>query len=130
MTRISQGPHPRVVALLELQRDPSRLPAWRDSGGTTVIEGSGWCDPEPLRSHDAEGAASGDRLRIRRDALLRVLAHEGLDLIINLTFSRWIGERDYGQKKDRSREREFDHIILLRHDGTIEARAGNLGRWA
>jgi hypothetical protein len=129
VTATSQLPHPRVVTSLQLARDPSGLPIWRDRNGVIVIQAHAWSDPvaAPGRSRDS---ARGEQLLVRRDALRHLLAEERLDLIVELTFTRRIGEPSYGRKKDKTREREFDHLIILRHDGSIEARTRGLGRWA
>jgi hypothetical protein len=130
VTATSQLPHPRVVASLELTRDPAGLPVWHDCHSMIVIEARAWSDPASSGAHTSREAVSGEQLLIRRDALRRLLAQEGLDLIINLTFTRRIGEPNYGRKKDSAREREFDHLIIVRHDGALEARTRGLGRWA
>lgn len=125
-----QRPHPRIVALLGLRRDAAGLPVWRDPDGDVVIEANAWSDPSLPERGQPRDASEGERIRIRRTALKQILEAEGLDLIINLTFSRRIGESNYGRKKDKTREREFDYLVVLRHDGSIDAGTRGLGRWS
>lgn len=41
-----QSPHPRIVALLGLVRDPSGLPVWRDPSGVVITHRIAWSDPK------------------------------------------------------------------------------------
>lgn len=128
VTAPSQLPHRRVLKQLAIFRDLSHRPIWRDTNGETIIFGRAWSDPVRSARERYGDFVSGDELVIRRDALRRVLELEGLDLITNLTITRRIGEPSYA-RNTKTKEREFDHIIVFRHDGTIEAQQGNLGRW-
>ena len=69
-------------------------------------------------------------LLFRRSAIVQILEAYGLDLITEINFNRRIGEASYALKKDKKREREYNRIILYRHDGKIEASTRGLGRWA
>jgi hypothetical protein len=123
-------PHPRIIALLGLVRDPSGLPIWRDRQGVVVIKWRAWSDPKQPDDGSTRYFAQGEELLIRRSAIAQILEAYGLDLIAEITFTRRIGEETYALSKDRKRSREYDRIILYRHDGKIEASARGLGRWA
>lgn len=125
-----QLPHPRIIALLGLVRDPSGLPLWRDGQGAIVIQRLAWSDPKQPDDSSTRYFAQGEDLLIRRSTIAQILEAYGLDLITEINFNRRIGEESYGLSKDKKREREYDRIILFRHDGKIEASTRGLGRWA
>lgn len=125
-----QLPHPRIIALLGLVRDPSGLPVWRDAQGVVVIQWLAWSDPKQPDDRSTRYFAQGDELLFRRSAIAQILDAYGLDLITEINFNRRIGEESYGLRKDKRREREYNRIILFRHDGKIEASTRGLGRWA
>ena len=128
-TAPSMLPHPCVVAALGLVRDAASLPIWRNAAGEQIIISQAWSDPIRDERSSRQDVVSGETLLIRRNALAVLLANEGLDLITELSFTRRIGEREYGRKKDKSKNREFDILLVFRADGRIETREGNLGRW-
>lgn len=125
-----QLPHPNIIALLGLVRDPSGLPVWRDPTGVVTVERVAWSDPKQPDERASRHFAQGEDLLFRRSAISRVLETYGLDLITEVTFNRRIGEVSYAHKKVKKHEREYDRIILYRHDGKIEASTRGLGRWA
>jgi hypothetical protein len=125
-----QLPHPRIIALLGLIRDPSGLPLWRDSQGTIVIQQLAWSDPKQHDDRSTRYFAKGDELLMRRSAIAQILDAYGLDLITEINFNRRIGEECYGLSKEKKRERDYNRIILYRHEGKIEASTRGLGRWA
>lgn len=125
-----QLPHPRIIALLGLVRDPSGLPVWRDPNGAITVQRVAWSDPKQPDERASRHFAQGEELLFRRSAIAQILETYGLDLITEINFNRRIGEASYALKKDKKREREYDRIILYRHDGKIEAGTRGLGRWA
>ncbi|WP_296708602.1 hypothetical protein [Tistrella sp.] len=125
-----QLPHPRIVALLGLVRDPSGLPVWRDPKGVVTVQRVAWSDPQQPDERASRHSAQGKELLFRRSAIVQILEAYGLDLITEINFNRRIGEASYALKKDKKREREYNRIILYRHDGKIEASTRGLGRWA
>lgn len=125
-----QLPHPRIIALLRLVRDPSGLPVWRDPNGIVNVQRVAWSDPKQPEERASRHFAQGEELMFRRSAIAQILEAYGLDLITEINFNRRIGEASYALKKDKKREREYDRIILYRYDGKIEASTRGLGRWA
>ncbi len=125
-----QLPHPRIIALLGLVRDPSGLPVWRDPKGVVTVQRAAWSDPKQPDERAYRHFAQGEELLFRRSAIAQILETYGLDLITEINFNRRIGEASYALKKDKKRECEYDRTILYRHDGKIEASTRGLGRWA
>jgi hypothetical protein len=125
-----QLPHPRIIALLGLVRDPSGLPVWRDLSGIVTIQQVAWSDPKQTEERASGHFAQGEELLFRRSAIAQILKAYELDLITEINFNRRIGEVNYALKKDKKREREYDRIILYRQDGRIEASTRGLGSWA
>jgi hypothetical protein len=122
-------PHPDIVTALGLTRDKEGFPEWHDAAGKVVIRSRAWSDPMPLDRNSREREADGRELLIRRDKLHQLLNRLGLDLIVNLTVQRRVGERRHSNGESKE-EPEFDYVILFRFDGGIETRAGDLGSWA
>jgi hypothetical protein len=132
---IQSLPSGEVIAALYLHRAHDGLPIWCETEtGDGVIEYRAWSDVrwsdsgERILSSD-ELHSSGYQLRIHRNALKAYLKSINMDLIVEIQISR--GNRGDGHRyhQEDSKELDFDRILLLRQDGTIEATEGRIGTW-
>lgn len=119
-----------IVDLLKLVPGASGDGALRDARDQIVVHRRSWSDAKPPNRRMSEDAVEGSDLWIRRSAVRRIIEETGLDLIIELTFNRRIGEPSYDRKKDESRERETDRILIFRSDGRIDGGPDDLGHWS
>lgn len=130
LSSISIGPKKWVLDALGLVPAPDDSPRWVDPSGADVIKSINWSDEGQYdeRSH-REYHVYGGRLLIRRDALMRLLNQERLDLAVELTMQRGEGDTHGNRSKGQTEETEYDRIILFRQGGQIEATGQRLGRW-
>ena len=118
-----------VLETLKLTPCSSGQHRWHDSFGVITIENRAWSDDAQYgNSPDFRYRVHGRRLVIRRSALRHLLNEMKLDLAVELTMRRSIGEnrRYTGVEKE---EVEFDRIIIYRQNGRIEATGKRLGNW-
>jgi hypothetical protein len=130
LSATSIEPKKWALAALKLVPAPDGSPNWVDPSGETVIKSVNWSDEREYgqRTH-REYHLYGGRLLIRRDALMRLLSQEQLELAVELTIRRGDGDRQRGNSEGQGEETEYDRIILFRQDGSIEATGQRLGRW-
>ena len=77
----------------------------------------------------AEGCA-GYRLVLSKEALRQVLRQSKMDLLVEITFTRRTKEHSIDDDdQEETSEAEFDLLILLRKDGTVESARGPMGIW-
>jgi len=82
------------------------------------------------RRYDQNIRSNGWRLSIDREALKAFLAKSGFDLIIEIEITRSNKGDDYSRyDEEKTRESQFDRVLLFRADGTIEAAEGRIGTW-
>jgi hypothetical protein len=82
------------------------------------------------RRYDQNIRSNGWRLSIHREALNAFLAKSGFDLIIEIEITRSNKGDDYSRyDEEKTRESQFDRVLLFRADGTIEAAEGRIGTW-
>jgi hypothetical protein len=74
--------------------------------------------------------SSGWRLKIDHEALRIFLNQVGLDLIVEVEITRRNEGYDYSRyDEEEAKAAEFDRILILRQDGSLEAAEGHLGTW-
>lgn len=118
-----------VIDALKLTPCPLGQHRWYDQGGAIAIESRAWSDDAQYgNSPDFRYRAHGRRLLIKRDTLMQLLDKIKLDLAVELSMRRSIGEnrRYTGVEKE---ENEFDRILIYRQNGRIEATGKRLGSW-
>ena len=130
VTAPRQLPHPRLLEALQLLQDPSGLPIWRAVNGSVVLENRAWSDPIRNERSAKKDFGSGETLLIRKTALRRLLADLNLDLFCEISITRRLGERSYGEPESTFQERRFDQLLVLRGDGSIDAGEADFGSWA
>ncbi|GAP13240.1 hypothetical protein LARV_00991 [Longilinea arvoryzae] len=82
------------------------------------------------RRYDQNIRSNGWRLSIDREALKAFLAKSGFDLIIEIEITRSNKGDDYSRyDEEKTKESQFDRVLLFRADGTIEAAEGSIGTW-
>lgn len=82
------------------------------------------------RRYDLKIRSSGWRLSINREALKAFLSKSGFDLIIEIEVTRSNKGDDYSRyDEEKTKESQFDRVLLFRADGTIEATEGRIGTW-
>jgi hypothetical protein len=90
-----------------------------------------WSDSrtEADRHSGAEGSV-GYRLVLNKEALRRVLQQSKMDLLVEITSTRRTKEHSIDDDdQEKSAEAEFDFLVLLRKDGTVESARGTMGIW-
>jgi hypothetical protein len=66
---------------------------------------------------------------IDRNSLREYLNKVGMDLIVEIQITRRNRGNESRYDQENAKELEFDRVILLRRDGSIEAAEGHLGSW-
>jgi hypothetical protein len=90
-----------------------------------------WSDErtEADRYSSAEGCA-GYRLVLNKEGLQRVLDQSKMDLLVEVTCTRRTKEYSIDDDdQEEPSESEFDYVVVLRKDGTIESARGPVGVW-
>ncbi|MDB4914275.1 MAG: hypothetical protein JWM95_1919 [Gemmatimonadetes bacterium] len=83
-------------------------------------------------SYDETVWSAGHRLQIGRDALQALLARIGADLVVEINIdkrNRGNESRYDDDEEVKVKEVEFDRVLLLREDGSIEGAKGRVGTW-
>lgn len=129
--RPSIVPRKWVIEQLELSPCKAGFPTWLDSSGKPAIICKSWSDDA---THDDEQPSydyrvNGSRMTIRRDLMANLIEQTGMDLAVELTMRREMGERYARRGSGKEEETEFDRIIIFRKDGSIEATGQRLGNW-
>ena len=118
-----------VLKTLNLEPCPSGRPIWLDDNGSVCMMDRSWSDEANYYDQtDFQYRVHGHRLMIRREKLAELLDETKLDLAVELTMRRSIGER-YGQTGVEEETVEFDRIIIFRQNGKIESTGKRLGSW-
>jgi hypothetical protein len=102
-------------------RAPLRYECWGDHPGDGRHDR--WSYNEAVWS-------AGHRLQIGCDALQRLLARAGADLIVEINIEkRNRGNESRYDDDEAVKKVEFDRVLLLRGDGSIEGAEGRVGTW-
>lgn len=124
-------PGQRMRAWLNLPSECDDELRWTSPDARYTCAYQAWSDErtEADRYSGAEGSA-GYRLVMNKEALRRVLHQSKMDLLVEITFTRRTKEHsiDDDDQKEPS-EAEFDFLVVLRKDGTVESARGPLGVW-
>jgi hypothetical protein len=88
-----------------------------------------WSDDGERILFNEDIHSSGYQLMMDKNSLREYLNKVGMDLIVEIQITRRNrgDESRYDQKN--AKELEFDRVILLRRDGSIEGAEGRLGAW-
>jgi hypothetical protein len=129
-------PSTEVASTLNLKFIFENQPKWVQADGPSVTfsyeswSDIRWDDYGDRFLYDEEIRSSGWRLRIDKQALARFLNKIGLDLIVEIRIRRKNKGYEYTRHHEKeTKEAEFERILLLRRDGTIEAAERRFGSW-
>jgi len=90
-----------------------------------------WDDRDDTVRFDENVRSSGWQLRMESDGLRNFLSRVNLDLLVEVKLDRHNrGYYDYSRDDEKTKEKTFVKILLLRQDGTIEDAGGRVGAWA
>jgi len=136
LTPIQSRPSSEVITTFNLQFAFEDQPRWRDAAsGETVVSYRAWSDVRWSEGgerilYGENMHSSGYQLRMNRRELKDYLNNICMDLIVEVQITRRNkGDESRYDQKD-AKESEFDRLLLLRRDGTIEAAEGRVGTWA
>lgn len=132
---IQSLPSDDVCSELNLQFAYEDQPRWRNSNnGEVVFAYRAWSDvrwsdggERILYSEDIH--SSGYQLIMDKKSLSEYLKKADMDLIIEIQITRRNRGDESRYDQENSKELEFDRVIVLRRDGSIEAAEGRLGTW-
>lgn len=133
--RIDYRPGKSVTKLLGLTRRIEPETSWYRPGEETpsfVYQTWGYQESETDRDHrfGRQTESSGYRLLICKRALAEFLDNKKRDLIAEVEITRREPRRSgYSDHEEDSKEVEFERILLLRRDGSIQAAERDLGTW-
>lgn len=124
-------PGNRVCAWLGMPARCDDELRWTSTDSRSAFAYQAWSDEriEGDRRYGAEGC-SGYRLVLDKEGLRRVLHHSKMDLLVEITFTRRTKEHSIGDDdQEEPSEAEFDFLVVLRRDGSIESAGGPVGVW-
>ena len=124
-------PGQRMRAWLNLPSECDDELRWTSPDARYTCAYQAWSDErtEADRYSGAEGSA-GYRLVLNKEALRRVLQQSKMDLLVEITFTRRTKEHSIDDDdQEEPSEAEFDFLVVLRKDGTVESARGPMGIW-
>lgn len=124
-------PGQRMRAWLNLPSECDDELRWTSPDARYTCAYQAWSDErtEADRYSGAEGSA-GYRLVLNKEALRSVLHQSKLDLLVEITFTRRTKEHSFdNDNQEEPSEAEFDFLVVLRKDGTVESARGPMGIW-
>jgi len=125
------SPGQRMRAWLNLPSECDDELRWTSPDARYACAYQAWSDErtETDRYSGAEGCA-GYRLVLNKEALRRVLHQSKMDLLVEITFTRRTKEHSIdNDDQEGPSEAEFDFLVVLRKDGTVESARGPVGIW-
>lgn len=126
-------PGVKVSKTLKLQNECDDSGCWIDPDGAISFRYVAWSDDisdEASRYPSGFRRSYGHRLLASRAAIQDFLTAQGMDLIIEVDLTRRTGDSYGGDDSKDPKEAQYDFIVILRKDGTIESADGGLGAWA
>jgi hypothetical protein len=132
---IQSLPSDDVCSELNLQFAYEDQPRWRNSNNGEVVfayrawSDVRWSDGGERILYSEEIHSSGYQLIMDKKSLSEYLKKADMDLIIEIQITRRNRGDESQYDQENSKELEFDRIIVLRRDGSIEAAEGRLGTW-
>lgn len=134
VSAISMTPGADVQKVLGIQSDPEDSMRWIDSSGIAQFRYIAWSDDmsdEASRRDLGSVRSYGYRLVATRSAIQKYLKAKDMDLIIEVEVTRRTKDsNDYDTDDSQEpTEAQYDRIIILRKDGTIEGAEGHIGSW-
>lgn len=133
--RIEAAPGKLVTAVLGLRRCFSPEAQWlREVGESPSFVYEAWGEYEPDESRERfyndTVVYTGHRLLARVEDLTEFLNNQERDLIAEVGIERRDrGNQQSSYESEDAQENEFDRLLLLRRDGTIQAAERDLGTW-
>ena len=133
---ISESPGADVQRVLSLQIDPENGASWIDQSANSQFRYLAWSDDtsdEAVRYESDSVRSAGHWLIAKRSAILSYLTAKQMDLIIEVDITRRIGGNSDFDEDDDSKgptEVQYDRIVVLRRDGSVEAAEGRIGTWS
>ena len=134
--RIESEPSEKTKKILNLSMIYDNNINWVENGtGTRIFVYEPWGDDlsgerADRRRYDQRVRSCGWRLSIDIKTLQVFLAKSGFDLIVEIEITRSNTGDDYSRyDEEKTKESQFDRVLLFRADGTIEAAEGCIGTW-
>jgi hypothetical protein len=132
---IQSLPSDDVYSELNLVFVFEEMPRWRNSTSReAVFTYRAWSDVR--WSDGGQGIlftedlhSSGYQLIMDKNSLHEYLNKVGMDLIVEIQITRRNRGDESRYDQENAKEVEFDRLILLRRDGSIEGAEGRLGTW-
>jgi hypothetical protein len=124
-------PGQRMRAWLNLPSECDDELRWTSPDARYTCAYLAWSDErtEADRHSGGEGSA-GYRLVLNKEALRRALHQSKMDLLVEITFTRRTKEHSIDDDdQEEPSEAEFDFLVVLRKDGTVESARGPVGIW-
>jgi hypothetical protein len=132
---IQSLPSDHVFSELDLQFAVEDQPRWRNSINREVVfayrawSDVRWSDGGDRILFREDIHSSGYQLIMDKKSLSEYLNKANMDLIIEIQITRRNRGDESRYDQENAKELEFDRVILLRRDGSIEAAEGRLGTW-
>ena len=132
---IQSRPSADVCSELDLVFAHDDRPRWHHKTNREVVfEYRAWSDVQwsddgerILFSEDIH--SSGYQLVMDKNSLREYLNRVGMDLIVEIQITRRNRGNESRYDQENAKELEFDRVILLRRDGSIDGAEGRLGSW-
>lgn len=136
VTTICCEPSEEVISTLNLSFVFEDQPKWiEDITQKEVFNYKSWSDiswdnyREGTR-YSSTVKSNGWQLSMDKDSLKKYLKKRELDLIIEINITKKNKDYEYSEyNKKETKEAEFERILILRRDGSIEATEGRIGTW-
>ncbi|MDN8646964.1 hypothetical protein Q0S62_00810 [Stenotrophomonas indicatrix] len=133
--RIDYSPGKSITQLLGLEYGVAPEIGWYRAGEQTPsfiyqAWGSQETETERDRRFGRQTESSGHRLLVCKCALAEFLDNRKQDLIAEVEITRREPRRsEYSDHEEEPKEVEFERILLLRRDGSIQAAERDIGTW-